>query len=221
MRITKPTLDDVREVIVNVAKEPAHTDAELEAMGIPSTKQLARERRRADHAYRVRRATFEVLGVIAVAAAVAVLISTMVFPMFRVYGDSMAPTLESGDVVIAHRTGSIGRGDLVAFYLNNRILVKRVIGLPGDWVDIADDGTVSVNGETLDESYLPDGDKSKGNVNVTLPYQVPDGRYFVMGDHRATSLDSRMSEVGCVETDQIAGRLDLRIWPLTSLGSVR
>lgn len=218
MRMRKPTLDELREMLANSAPQGSHTPDELAAMGMPTTAQLAREHGRADHAYRIRRATYEVLGAIAVAAAVAVLLSTLVFPLFRVYGDSMAPTLESGDVVLAHRAGSINRGDLIAFYLNNRILVKRVIGLPGDWVDIAEDGTVSVNGEEIDESYLPADDKSRGTVNINLPYQVPDGRYFVLGDHRATSMDSRVSEVGCIEADQITGRLDLRIWPLSSFG---
>lgn len=192
----------------------------LDAGDMPTAEQFAKERRRQDHTDRVRRATYEVLGAIAVAAAVAVLVSTLAFPLFRIYGDSMEPTLKSGDVVLAHRVGGIERGDLVAFWLNNRILVKRVMGVPGDWVDIDEDGVVSVNGEALDESYLADGALSKGTVNISLPYQVPDGRYFVMGDNREVSLDSRVSEVGCVPRDQIAGRLDLRIWPLESIGGL-
>lgn len=187
---------------------------------VPTTEQIAQEHRRQDHSDRVKRATFEVLGGIAIAAAIAVLVSTLAFPLFRVYGDSMEPTLESGDIVLSHRTANIERGDLVAFWLNNRILVKRVMAVPGDWIDIADDGTVSVNGEAVDEPYLHPGAKSFGNVNITLPYQVPDGRYFVMGDNRAVSLDSRVSEVGCVPREQIAGRLDLRIWPLDSFGTL-
>lgn len=214
-RTPRPRLADARDVLRKASRQSKPTSFVGDE---PTTRQLAHEHARAEHAYRIRRATYEVLGAIAVAAAVAVLVSTMVFPLFRVYGDSMAPTLESGDVVVAHRTNSINRGDLIAFYLNNRILVKRVIGVPGDWVDIDDEGNVSVNGEQLDEPYLPEGDKSLGTVNITLPYQVPDGRYFVLGDHRATSMDSRMSEVGCVELDQIAGRIDVRIWPLGSFG---
>lgn len=185
---------------------------------VPTTDALAREHARQEHADRIRRATYEVLGGIAIAAAVAVLISTLAFPLFRIYGDSMEPTLESGDVVLANRAGSVNRGDLVAFWLNNRILVKRVMGVPGDWVDIDADGTVSVNGEKVDEPYLHDGALAFGTVNITLPYQVPDGRYFVLGDNRAVSLDSRVSEVGCVPRDQIAGTLSLRVWPLSSLG---
>lgn len=187
---------------------------------VPTTDQLTHERRRQEHSDRIKRATYEVLGGVAIAAAVAVLVSTLAFPLFRIYGDSMEPTLESGDVVLAHRAGSINRGDLVAFWLNNRILVKRVMGVPGDWVDIDSDGTVSVNGQKVDEPYLHDGALAFGTVNITLPYQVPDGRYFVMGDNRAVSLDSRVTEVGCVPRDQIAGRLDFRIWPFSTIGGL-
>lgn len=186
----------------------------------PTTADIVAERARVEKGYRTRRATLEVLGFVAIAAAVAVLISTLAFPIFRIYGDSMEPTLENGDVLVGAKMANLEQGDLVAFYLNNKILVKRVIGKPGDWVDIADDGTVSVNGQVLDESYLPAGDLSKGHCDITLPYQVPDGRYFVMGDNRAESLDSRVSEVGCVATDQLVGKLELRIWPFASWGGV-
>lgn len=186
----------------------------------PTTADIVAERARVEKGYRTRRATLEVLGFVAIAAAVAVLISTLAFPIFRIYGDSMEPTLENGDVLVGAKMANLEQGDLVAFYLNNKILVKRVIGKPGDWVDIADDGTVSVNGQVLDEPYLPAGDLSKGHCDITLPYQVPDGRYFVMGDNRAESLDSRVSEVGCVATDQLVGKLELRIWPFTSWGGV-
>lgn len=187
---------------------------------VPTTEQFSQERRRQEHADRVRRALLRALGVVAVAAAVAVLASNLAFPMYRIFGDSMEPTLESGDVVVAHRTTDLGRGDLVAFWYNSSILVKRVIASPGDVVDIADDGTVSVNGEALDEPYLAEGARDRGTVNITLPYQVPEGRYFVMGDNRAVSLDSRVSAIGCVSLDQLAGRLDVRVWPLSSLGGL-
>lgn len=184
-------------------------------MRVPTTAEFAAERKRVEQRGRVRRATIEVLGAIAIAAAVAVLVSTLMFPIFRIYGDSMEPTLESGDIALGSKIGGVQRGDLVAFYLNNKILVKRVIGLPGDWVDIADDGTVSVNGQALDEPYLQPGEKSKGICNITLPYQVPDGRYFVLGDHRAVSVDSRSSEVGCITSDQVEGKMEAVIWPVS------
>lgn len=187
---------------------------------LPTTADFAVERKRVQHGARVRRATVEVLGAVAIAAAIAVLVSSLAFPLFRIYGDSMEPTLDEGDLVFGTKIGSVQQGDLVAFSLNNKILVKRVIGVPGDWVDIADDGTVSVNGQELAEPYLQPGAKAKGTCDITLPYQVPDGRYFVMGDNRAVSMDSRVSEVGCIASDQVEGKLSLRIWPLASAGAV-
>lgn len=189
-------------------------------LAMPTTAQFAAERRRLERNARIRRASFEVAGAIAIAGAVAVLVSTLAFPLFRIYGDSMSPTLESGDIVVGSKIGGVSQGDLVSFSLNNKVLVKRVIGLPGDWVDIAADGTVSVNGQTLDEPYLQAGSKSLGSCDITLPYQVPDGRYFVLGDNRAVSMDSRVSAVGCVAADQVEGKLELRIWPLQSWGGL-
>lgn len=207
--------------------DPASSDASARATAPTAadgsritTADIMVERARVEKSRRTRRATVEVLGFVAIAAAIAVLISTLMFPIFRIYGDSMEPTLDTGDVVVGSKLADMQQGDLVAFYLNNKILVKRLIAKPGDWVDIADDGTVSVNGQPLNEPYLPAGDLSKGHVNITLPYQVPDGRYFVMGDNRAESLDSRVSEVGCVATDQVVGKLELRIWPFASIGGV-
>lgn len=187
---------------------------------LPTTDQLARERTRQQHVDRTWHAIRQVIATVVVAAAVAVLASTLAFPLYQIYGDSMEPTLSSGDVVVAHREVSVERGDIVAFWYNSRILVKRVIAVPGDTIDVGDDGTVYLNGESLDESYLKDGSPSRGTINVTLPYEVPEGRYFVMGDNRAVSLDSRVSDVGCVSLDQMAGKLVFRLWPLSSMGGL-
>lgn len=158
------------------------------------------------------------IGILVVVAAAAVLLSTLFLPILRIYGHSMEPALTDGDIVMALRGGSYERGDVIAFYSNNKILVKRVIGLPGEWIDIGEDGTVSVDGVPLEEPYLTE--KALGECNIELPYQVPDGRYFVLGDHRSVSSDSRNIAVGCVAEEQIIGRLALRIWPLSGFGTI-
>ena len=187
---------------------------------LPTVDEVDRELQRSEgirHTHTLRRnAAFAVAAVF----AASVLVSTFVLPTFRIYGSSMTPTLNEGDIVVATKVGSYGRGDLIAFSYNNKLLTKRVVGLPGDWVDIDSDGNVSINGKALDEPYLQPGAKSLGQCDISLPYQVPEGTYFVMGDKRSVSVDSRLSQVGCIPQDQIVGRLAVRVWPLTSVGSV-
>ena len=146
------------------------------------------------------------------------LVATLFLPVLRIYGSSMTPTLSDGDIVVSVKGGEYSRGDVVAFWFNNKILVKRVVALPGEWVDIAEDGTVSVNGRPLEEPYLTE--KALGECDLELPYQVPDGRLFVMGDHRSTSQDSRSSAVGCVSEEMLVGRLVFRVWPLEGFGTI-
>ena len=179
----------------------------------------AREELRRDR-YRRRymRVFRNVVGSLVAVAAVAVLVANLWLPVLQIYGSSMTPTLAEGDVVVAVKGSAFEKGDLVAFYLGNKLLVKRVIAGPGDWVDIDADGTVRVNGSVLDEPYVED--KALGECTITLPYQVPDGRWFVMGDHRLTSSDSRSNAVGCVAQEQIVGKIQLRVWPISAIGSV-
>ncbi len=153
------------------------------------------------------------------AAALAVLLATLWLPVLRIYGDSMAPTLMKDELVIAVKHSDFQTGDVCAFYYNNRLLVKRVIANPGDWVNIDEDGNVYVNGQQLEEPYVDE--KALGQCNLELPYQVPDEKYFVMGDDRPVSLDSRNSAIGCVSKEQVLGKILVRIWPLSEIGVVQ
>lgn len=154
-----------------------------------------------------------------IVAAVAVLLAVLVFPVLRIHGSSMTPSLTDGNIVVCLKNSRYKTGDAIAFYYNNKILVKRVIAQSGEWVDIDKDGYVYINGEKLEEPYVED--HALGECNITLPYQVPEGRVFVMGDHRSVSVDSRNTSVGCVSDEQIVGRLLIRVWPLAEFGSIK
>lgn len=153
-----------------------------------------------------------------VVAAAAVIISMLFLPVLRVTGTSMTPTLHDDELVVCRKRGSFQKGDIVAFYYNNKILLKRVIATAGDVVDIKEDGTVIVNGKTLNEPYV-DG-KALGECDIELPYQVPDERIFVMGDHRSTSVDSRTKRIGCIAEEAVLGKVSLRIYPFKRIGTV-
>ncbi len=184
----------------------------------PTVRQLEAELKRESDRRRRGRMARSTVSTLVVVAAAAVLVSRLLLPVLRIYGTSMFPTLTDGNIVVAVRNGSYERGDVIAFYYNNKILVKRVIGLPGEWVDIDAAGSVSIDGEPLEEPYLTE--KALGECSVDLPYQVPEGRYFVMGDHRGVSSDSRNSDVGCVAEEQIVGRLAFRVWPFGEVGTI-
>lgn len=155
------------------------------------------------------------VGTLLVVAALAILVATLWMPVLQIYGSSMTPTLKEGQIVVSVKGDDIEQGDLVAFYLGNKLLVKRVIACPADYVDIGRDGTVSVNGIILEEPYVTE--KTLGECDLDFPYQVPDSRYFLMGDHRETSIDSRMSAVGCVSKEQVVGKIVCCVWPLTDM----
>lgn len=182
----------------------------------PSYEQLEAELNRIRYKRRYRSVLRSTLYTLITVAAVAVLVATLWLPVLQIYGSSMAPTLKDGEIVFSVKTADMEPGNIVAFYYNNKILVKRVIAGPGDWVNISPDGTVYVNGEMLEEPYLEE--KAFGDADIELPYQVPDGRIFVMGDHRATSVDSRHIAVGCVAEEQIVGKIVFRVWPVDRLG---
>ena len=175
----------------------------------PSVEQLEAELNRVRYKRRYRTVLKSTVYTLVTVAAVAVLVATLWLPVLQIFGASMTPTLQDGEIVFTVKTSELEKGDVVAFYYDNKILVKRVIAGPGDWVDIDEDGTVYVNSEVLDEPYLTE--KALGETNIELPYQVPDEKYFVMGDHRATSVDSRNTAVGCVAQEKIVGKIIFRI----------
>lgn len=180
-------------------------------------KELKKVKYREQYLKTLKSTVFTLLSV----AAVAVLIATIWLPVLQIYGKSMTPTLKSGDLVVSVNDKAFKQGDVIAFYYNNKVLVKRVIATSGQWVDIDDKGNVSVDGDLIDEPYLKEEDKAYGETNIELPYQVPDGKIFVMGDQRSVSIDSRNTAVGTVGDEQIVGRLTLRIWPLNRINWIK
>ena len=182
---------------------------------LPSIRQIESERKR----YRFQKAYVNALrgtiSVLTYLAAVAALIATLVLPVLQIEGTSMEPTLSSGDIVLLTKTTAFGRGDICGFAWNNKILVKRVIGVPGDWIEIDTDGTVYLNGERLDEPYAEQ--IAFGECDLEFPFRVPQEQYFVLGDMRESSIDSRNTLVGCVEDDQVIGKIIIRIWPIKTL----
>ena len=186
---------------------------------LPTTEQIESVRQRLRYRNRYNRTLKSTIAVLVVVAAAAVLIATLWMPVLQIYGNSMVPTLEDGQIVISVKTSNFQSGDIVAFYHGNKLLIKRFIAGSSDWVNIDEDGNVFVNDEKLDEPYLTE--KAFGNTNIELPYQVPDQRFFLMGDNRDVSIDSRNTAVGCVAADQIVGKVVFRIWPLSEFGPVR
>ena len=189
------------------------------ADAVPTVAQLEEELKRVTYRKRYHSVLRSTVYTLITVAAAAILVATLFLPVLRIYGTSMTPTMTDGDIVVSVKGRSFERGDIIAFWFNNKILVKRVIAQSGEWVDIDEAGNVFVNGTLLDEFYLTE--KALGECDIELPYQVPDGRLFVLGDHRSTSADSRSSAVGCVTEEQIVGKLVFRVWPITEFGSLK
>ena len=183
---------------------------------LPSVPQLKAELRRENYKKRYRSVMRSTIYTLIVVAAVAVLVATIWMPVLQIYGSSMTPTLHADEIVVTVKGTDLEPGDLLAFYYGNQLLVKRYIAGPGQWVDIDQDGNVFVDGELLDEPYLDE--KAFGDCNIELPYQVPENRYFVLGDHRSQSKDSRISDMGAISKDDIVGKIVFRVWPLESFG---
>jgi len=185
----------------------------------PTTNEVEKELQRVYYNERYGRTFRSTMYALITVAAIAVLIATLFLPVLQIHGTSMAPTVADGELVISVKGSEYDKQDVVAFYYNNKLLVKRVIANPGEWVDIDEYGNVTVNGDRLNEPYLMD--KAMGECDIELPYQVPEGRVFVMGDHRSVSVDSRSSAVGCVAEEQVVGKLAFRIWPFNKMGKIK
>ena len=184
----------------------------------PTSEELEQELKREQYSRRYRRTLRSTVFILITAAAAAVLVAMLWMPVLQIYGSSMTPTLREGDYVVSLKSSRFEQGDVIAFYFGNKLLVKRYIAGPGDWVDIQEDGTVMVDGKELYEPYL--AEKSFGGCDLQLPYQVPEGKYFLVGDHRETSVDSRHTTVGCISADDIVGKIVYRIWPMDTIGTV-
>lgn len=184
----------------------------------PTVEQLEKELKQENYRKDYGRTLMSTIYTLITVAAIAVLIAVLLLPVLQIYGSSMTNTIYDGDIVVSLKGSNFKTGDIVAFYYNNKILVKRVIATAGEWVNIDEDGNVKVNDEDLDEPYVTD--KSFGDCNIELPYQVPDGKIFVMGDHRSTSIDSRNTSVGCISDEQIVGRIIFRVWPFDQFGGI-
>lgn len=190
-----------------------HTKKRLKSL--PTKKQIETERKRFRRQKAYNKALSGTIYVLTIVAAVAVLIATLLLPVLQIEGTSMEPTLTNGDIVLLTKTTSFNRGELCGFSWNNKLLIKRVIGTPGDWIEIDTDGTVYLNSEKLDEPYAEQ--LAIGECDLELPFQVPQEQYFVLGDMRESSIDSRNTLIGCVEKDQIVGKVFFRVWPFKTI----
>lgn len=185
---------------------------------VPELSELRRELNREKYKYRFASVLRSTVCTLIVIAALAILVATLWLPVLQIYGSSMAPTLEEGQIVVSVKGSEFKQNELVAFYIGNKLLVKRVIAGPSDTVTITEDGTVYVNNKELIEPYITG--KALGECDITFPYQVPDSRYFLLGDHRAISVDSRSSSVGCIAEEQIVGKITFCVWPLSDFGAL-
>ena len=213
--------DGANDLPLEEGKEYSGTDVSpltAAGEGLPKTEAIRTAYEKISYRDRLRKSIMSTTNTLIVVAAIAVLVAMLFLPVLRIYGQSMNATLVSGELVVSLKGAKFETGDVIAFYYNNNILVKRVIANSGEWVDIDLDGNVYVNQQKIDEPYL--NEKAYGEPNIDFPYQVPDGRVFVLGDNRPVSVDSRNTSVGCVTSEQIVGKIVFRIWPLNRIGPI-
>ena len=198
----------------NIAPNESETGSTM----LPTTEELQQAYDKVSYNDRLRSSIISTTNILIVVAALAILVAMLFLPVLRIYGQSMSSTLQSGELVVSVKNSGFKTGDVIAFYYNNNILVKRVIATSGQWVDIDLQGNVYVDQKQINEPYLEE--KSFGEPNIDFPYQVPDERIFVLGDNRAVSVDSRNSSIGCITSEQVVGRIVFRIWPLSRIGPI-
>lgn len=174
---------------------------------------IEKELKREDYKTRYLKVLKSTVLTLVVVVSFAAIIATLFMPVLQISGNSMSPTFENGEIVLALKKSNYKQGDIIAFYHGNKILIKRVIAKSGDWVDIDKDGNVYVNNKKLEEKYI--NNISYGNTDIKLPYQVPDNKYFVLGDDRKNSIDSRNTQIGSVDISDVVGKITLKVWPLT------
>lgn len=190
----------------------------IQAHKQPSIDQLKSELKRVHYRKRYGSVLRSTVYTLLISAACAILVATIFLPILQIYGTSMAPTLDEGEIVVSVKGMDFTTGDLISFYVGNKLLVKRYIAGPGQWVNIDEEGNVYVDDVLIDEPYV--SEKAFGDCNIDLPYQVPESRYFVLGDHRVSSVDSRNTAVGCIGKDQIVGKIVFRVWPFDRFGTI-
>lgn len=193
-------------------------ETENKSTASPTLEQLETELYREKYRSRYKTILRSTVYALVIVAAVSVLIATLLLPVLQIYGNSMSPTLEEGEIVVSVKSSEYATGDVIALYFNNRIIIKRIIACAGQWISIDEHGNVYVDGNLLDEPYLIE--KHPGTTNIEYPIQVPENSYFVLGDHRETSVDSRNSVIGCINKDEIVGKIIFKVWPLSKFGLV-
>ena len=185
----------------------------------PEVNEIEFELKRVKNRNNLNRLLNKIIFTLVSAASVVTIICVLIMPVLRIFGSSMEPTLNNGEIVLAIKTSKYRVGDLIGFYYNYKILIKRVIATEGDWVNIDVYGNVFINDDLLEEPYV--SEKSYGECDIEIPYQVAEGRIFVMGDHRATSVDSRSNQIGCPSEEQLVGKIVFRVWPFKSIGFLK
>ena len=193
--------------------------AEIKEIKMPTTSQLEQELHREKYRFRYKSLLKNTVYTLLIVVAISVLVATLAFPVLQIYGKSMAPTLTEDDIVVCIKKNEYKQGDIIAFYYNNKILVKRVIATSMEWVEIETDGSVYVNDRLLEEKYIKK--KSLGDADIEFPYQVKEDTYFVLGDQRKTSIDSRNSEIGAISKEDIIGKILFKVWPIKNFGIIK